>query len=70
MILNECKVNCLSEVSADIARVEIVASLRVTYTTFHNLSIENSALWCFIAVLKVAIPRPSVESSFNARAYF
>ena len=28
---------------ADIARFEIVAFLRVTYTIFHNLSIVNSA---------------------------
>ena len=45
-ISNECEVSCPSKGRADIARVEIVASLRVTYTMFHNLSIVNSALGC------------------------
>ena len=39
-------------VRADIARVEIVASLRVTYTIFHNFSIVNSASWGFYARMK------------------
>ena len=40
----ECEVDNSSEVKADIERVEIFASLRVTYTIFHNLSIENSTI--------------------------
>ena len=43
-ISKECKVSCPSEARADIARVEIVASFRVTYKNFHNLFIVNSAV--------------------------
>ena len=42
-----------------------IAFLRVTYTSFHNLSIVNSALYsAFTAMRNVAISRPRVESTY------
>ena len=65
-ISNEYEVSCPNVTMADSERVEIVASLRVTYTIFHNLFIENLASWClYTAVRKVAIPRLRVESTLG-----
>ena len=58
MISNECEASCPSEARADIARVEIVVSLCVTYTIFHNLSIVNSALWCLYRGAKNSDSQP------------
>ena len=41
---NEHKVSCPSKERADITRVEVVASLRMTYTIFNNLSLSNIRL--------------------------
>ena len=43
--MNECEVSCTGEARADIARFKIVASVRVTFTIFPNLSIVNSPLF-------------------------
>ena len=43
---------CASQARADIARVEIVASIRVTYTVSHNLLIVNSTLRCLYSGAK------------------
>ena len=54
--------------SARIARVEIVASLRVTYAMFRNLSIVNSALWCLYSATKSSHSTPYVLSIYAVKS--
>ena len=57
---NGYKVSYPSKARVDITRVEVVASLRVTYTIFHNLSFENSASKCQYSGAKLVAFSPRV----------
>ena len=64
-ISNKCEVNCPSEERTNIARVEIVASLSVSRIQFFITSLSWIRLYgAFIAVQKVAIPRPRIKSTY------
>ena len=58
---------------ADIAWVEIVASLRVTNPISHHLSVENPVLWCLYAGAQNSESTPpgwelsTLRRSFNPR---